>query len=352
MATRATDPLPPLDVNLSGFTGPDAGADQPFSKNPRKLWRVSRLGSPLELEQVRTARRSGFTGGKQRGSKLLVARAGMLSELQKLLWAHVAGAPIADQRAVNAALAARVPRRSPAEAQRRSELFSPEVEEQLKQLPRGPRILLVLQGMDASGKGGVVKSVVGAMNPLGVDVAAFGRPTAAQRRQHYLERVIAQLPEPGHVGVFDRSHYEDVLVPAVSGSHSEDQVAERVETLLLFEQELARRGFVIIKVMLHLSPQEQLARLLSRLDSEHKQWKYDPSDADARAQADTYQRVYAALLEATDAAYAPWHIIPADRKWYARLAVQELLIAALADLNLRWPPADYDIEAERRRLLE
>ena len=249
-----------------------------------------------------------------------------------------------------AAIAARAPQQGEEEASRRSKLFGARVEKALASLQDGPRVLLVLQGMDAAGKGGMVKSVVGAMDPLGVDVTAFGKPTEAEARQHYLQRIIARLPSPGHVGVFDRSHYEDVLVPTVTGSHSGDEVADRVEALQIFERELVRRGFVVVKVLLHISADEQLGRLMSRLDREHKHWKYSPADAEARAEFDTFQTVHAGLLEATDADHAPWHIIAADRKWYARRAVQELLIAALADLNLRWPPADYDVEEERRRL--
>ena len=204
--------------------------------------------------------------------------------------------------------------------------------------------------MDAAGKGGVVKSVVGAMDPLGVDVTAFGKPTEEESRQHYLKRIIERLPAAGHVGVFDRSHYEDVLVPSVTGSHSEAEITGRVEALQIFERELARQGVVLVKVMLHISPQVQLERLMARLDRAEKHWKYSPADADARAQFGAFQTLYSGLLEATDADHAQWHIIGADRKWYSRLAVQELLIAALGDLNLKWPAADYDVEAERRRL--
>ncbi|WP_258935158.1 polyphosphate kinase 2 family protein [Nesterenkonia pannonica] len=297
-----------------------------------------------------TRRRRGFEGGKSSGKKLLDQRGELLADLQELLWAHVAAAPEEERRAVEKGIAARVKRRSSKEATRREKLFAPDVEKALEAVERGPRVLLVLQGMDSSGKGGMVSSVAGAMDPLGVDVAAFGRPTQEESRQHYLERIIAALPGPGHVGVFDRSHYEDVLVPAVSGTLGEQDLEGRTEALQLFEQELVRRGFVIVKVMLHISADEQLERLLSRLDREHKHWKYDPSDADARTQFQTYQDVYAQLIEATDADHAPWHVIGADRKWYSRLAVQELLIAALADLGLKWPAADYDVESERRRL--
>lgn len=340
-------------VELSGVPGPDTGLGLPFTGDPRQLWRVPTFlkDAPLCLGDVPTRRRRGFKGGKKSGQQALSQRAELLAELQELLWAHAIAAPADDRKAVLKSISSRVPRRSKQENARRKELFTPAVQKLLDGLEKGPRMLLVLQGMDASGKGGMVKSVVGAMDPLGVDVSGFGKPTEAEAKQHYLERIIKRLPTPGHVGVFDRSHYEDVLVPAVTGTHDEDELAERVEALQIFERELVRRGFVIVKVMLHISSGEQLDRLVSRLDREHKHWKYHPSDADARAEFGTYQTVYSTLLEATDEDYAPWHIIGADRKWYSRLAVQEVLIAALGDLQLHWPPADYDVESERKRLL-
>ncbi|GFZ92643.1 PPK2 family polyphosphate kinase [Nesterenkonia alkaliphila] len=340
----------PLRVKLTGVPGP-ANEGAPFEGDPSSLWRVNQYSSPLDLTEVPTRGSTGFSGSKKAGQKALARRAEVLAELQELLWAHVAAAPAEERNAVLKALAARAPQRDAEEDARRRKLFGSRVEKRLAGLEPGPRVLLVLQGMDTSGKGGMVKSVVGAMDPLGVEVAAFGKPTAEELRQHYLERVISRLPTPGHVGVFDRSHYEDVLVPTVTGTHDEDELTGRVEALQLFERELVRRGFVIVKVMLHISPKEQLKRLVARLDREHKHWKYDPSDADARAEFGSFQTVYSGLLEATDADYAPWHVIAADRKWYSRLAVQELLITALADLNLRWPAADYDVARERRRLL-
>lgn len=341
----------PLEVELSGVPGPRLKPGAPFDGDPRKLWRAAQQSSPLDLRKVSTRRRTGFPGRKRAGRKALGARSDLLADLQELLWAHHAAAPQQDRDAVGTAIAARAPAPDDTETTLRRRLFGAQVEKALNALEPGPRVLLVLQGMDAAGKGGVVKSVVGAMDPLGVDVTAFGKPTPEQVRQHYLMRVIERLPAPGHVGVFDRSHYEDVLVPTVSGSHSEDEVMQRVEALQLFEAELVRRGFVLVKVMLHVSSDEQLERLVSRLDREDKHWKYRPADADARAQFDTYQTVYSGLIEATDVDHAPWHVVAADRKWYARLAVQELLIAALSDLNLTWPAADYDVDEERRRLL-
>lgn len=326
----------------------------PFDGDPRRLWRAAEsrpADEPLDLGSISTRRRRGFDGGRRKGRKRLARRAEVLADQQELLWAHrVAGDPEA-VRALDVDLAARVPRRSPSETERLGGLVDQEVESRLAELARGPRVLLVLQGMDASGKGGVVKHVVGSMDPLGIAVTGFGAPTAQERSEHYLRRVMRRLPAVGEVGVFDRSHYEDVLVPAVTGSHPQDEVERRTEALGLFERELARLGFVIVKVFLHLSPQEQLDRLASRLDRPEKHWKYHPSDADARADFDDYRSAYAEVIAATDEDWAPWHIVPADRKWYSRLAIQELLIAALADLDLQWPEADYDVETERECLL-
>ncbi|RJN32127.1 PPK2 family polyphosphate kinase [Nesterenkonia natronophila] len=341
----------PLEVGLSGVRGPTGAKKTPFTGDPRSLWRVTQFSSPLTLTEVHTRKKVAFSGKRKDAERAMGERAQLLADLQELMWAHVVSAPEKDQREVLKAITARVPRRSPQEKARREQLFTPEVEIALSRVTRAPRVLLVLQGMDAAGKGGVVKQVVSSMDPMGVEVTGFGAPTPEEKREHYLERVIRRLPRPGHVGVFDRSHYEDVLVPAVTGSHSEEELESRTDALTLLERELVRHGFVIIKVMLHVSPEVQLDRLVSRLDREKKHWKYDPSDADARADFNRYQEVYAQLLEATDADYAPWHVIGADRKWYSRLAVQELLIAALADLNLRWPAADYDVAAERKRLL-
>lgn len=341
-----------LDVTLAGVRGPKGAKKTPFDGDPRSLWRVNQYPSPFTLEDAPTRKKVAFKGKKDDGEDALAERAEMLADLQELMWAHVVSASEVDQREVAKAIAARVPRRTPQEKARREELFSPEVETALSSLARGPRVLLVLQGMDAAGKGGVVKQVVTSMDPMGVEVAGFAKPTAEENREHYLERVIRKLPRPGHVGVFDRSHYEDVLMPTIIGSESAEELERRTEAIVLFERELVRLGFVIIKVMLHVSQEEQLDRLVSRLDREEKHWKYDPSDADARAEFSRFQEIYAHLMEATDADHAPWHVIGADRKWYSRLAVQELLIAAFSDLKLRWPAADYDVEKERKRLLK
>ena len=324
--------------------------EMPFEADPRAIWRTQMWGSPLQLDEVPTNDRLQFSGRKSRGRRLLAERAEALADSQELLWAHHAAAAPDARAEVMDTITARVPSAEHADRARHDELLDVVIED-LDALERGPRVLLVLQGMDASGKGGMVKHVVGSMDPLGVSVAAFRRPTADERSEHHLHRVIRRLPGPGEVGVFDRSHYEDVLVPAVAGSADSEELARRTETLRLFEQGLVRRGFVLVKVFLHLSEQEQLERLLSRLDRRDKQWKYDPSDADARAAFGLYRTVYSGLLEATDVDSAPWHVVGADRKWYARLVVQELLIAALDDLDLSWPQPGYDLPAERARLL-
>ncbi|WP_261623406.1 PPK2 family polyphosphate kinase [Nesterenkonia marinintestina] len=332
----------------------EAAEGLPFDGDPRRLWRASQSepeGEAPDLDAISTRRRRGFDGGRRKGRKRLARRAEVLADQQELLWAHrVAGDPEA-VRALEVDLAARVPRRSPGETRRLGELVDEEALSRLSALERGPRVLLVLQGMDASGKGGAVKHVVGSMDPLGIAVTGFGAPTAQERSEHYLRRIMRRLPAVGEIGVFDRSHYEDVLVPAVTGSHPQAEVERRTEALGLFERELARLGFVIVKVFLHLSPEEQLDRLASRLDRPEKHWKYHPSDADARADFDDYRRAYAQVIGATDEDWAPWHIVPADRKWYSRLAIQELLIAALTDLGLEWPEAEFDVETERERLL-
>ncbi|GAA3068718.1 MULTISPECIES: PPK2 family polyphosphate kinase [Actinomycetes] len=325
--------------------------DQPFDADPRRIFRADRWGSPLRLDEVPTRRRLQFSGKKARGQRLLAERAEVLAEAQERLWAHQAAAGEPTRRAVMERLVHRAPSGEASERDRPARLLTSEVTAALAEVSPGPRVLLVLQGMDASGKGGTVKHVVGSMDPLGVSVTGFGRPTEAERREHFLRRIIRRLPAPGHVGVLDRSHYEDVLVPAVTGTLGPEALAERTEVLRLFEEELVRRGIAVVKVFLHLSPQEQLERLLSRLDRPEKHWKYDPSDADARADFGLFRTVYSGLLQATDTDWAPWHVVPADRKWYSRLAVQELLISTLEDLELGWPRAGFDIETERQRLL-
>ena len=213
-------------------------------------------------------------------------------------------------------------------------------------------VLLVLQGMDAAGKGGIVKHVVGAVNPMGVRYTAFGKPTEDELAHHYLWRIRNALPPAGHIGVFDRSHYEDVLIVRVHDLVTPEVWGARYDEINAFERELVDGGTTLIKVAMFISPEKQKEQLLERLEDPTKYWKYNPGDVDERKLWPKYQEAYQAVLDRTSTDYAPWHIVPCDKRWYSRLAVTELLLKALEDLDLSWPPADFDIEAEKKRLLE
>jgi PPK2 family polyphosphate:nucleotide phosphotransferase len=213
-------------------------------------------------------------------------------------------------------------------------------------------ILLVLQGMDTAGKGGIVKHVVGAANPQGIRYASFGVPTEEERKHNYLWRIRRALPPAGHIGVFDRSHYEDVLVVRVHNIVPPDVWGKRYDEINRFEKNLVDEGTTIIKAAMFVSLDEQKARLSERLKRPDKYWKYNPGDVDERLMWPAYQEAYQAMLERTSTEYAPWHVVPCDRKWYSRLAILELLIEALEGLDLSWPPADFDVKAEKKRLAE
>lgn len=214
------------------------------------------------------------------------------------------------------------------------------------------RILLVLQGMDTAGKGGIVKHVVGSANPQGIQYASFGKPTEEELAHDFLWRIEKKLPAAGHIGVFDRSHYEDVLIVRVHDLVPPDVWGGRYELINDFEKRLVDDGTTIVKVAMFVSLDEQKKRLSERLDRPDKYWKYNPADIDERLLWPKYQEAYQAMLERTSTDYAPWHVIPCDRKWYSRLAILELLIEALKGLDLAWPPADFDVEAEKVRLAQ
>ncbi|WP_410610560.1 PPK2 family polyphosphate kinase [Amycolatopsis sp. lyj-109] len=212
------------------------------------------------------------------------------------------------------------------------------------------RVLLVLQGMDTSGKGGTVSHVLGLVNPMGVRYAAFKKPTAVERRHHYLWRIRKQLPAAGQIGVFDRSHYEDILVPRVSGLLTAAERKRRYAEINAFEQELAEAGTTVVKVFLHISAEEQLERLKARLVTPEKRWKYNPGDLEARSHWPAYEQAYADIFKKTSPPETPWYAVPADHKWYRNWAVAELLIETLTDLKPRFPEPDYDVEAELAKL--
>ncbi|WP_433687318.1 PPK2 family polyphosphate kinase [Micromonospora carbonacea] len=215
---------------------------------------------------------------------------------------------------------------------------------------RPDRVLLVLQAMDCGGKDGTIRRVAGAMNPLGLHIRSFGPPTAQERRRGFLWRIRQALPPPGYVGVFNRSHYEDVLIARVESLVSEATWRARYDQINAFERELTGSGVRLVKVMLHISYAEQGERLLARLTDPTKHWKYHPSDLDSRARWGDYQAAYAEALSRCGTDAAPWHVVPADRKWYRDWAVAHLLRETFDDLDLGYPPADFDVAAERRRL--
>ena len=214
----------------------------------------------------------------------------------------------------------------------------------------GRKVLLVLQAMDTAGKGGIVRHVVGSVDPQGVRLTAFKAPTAEERAHDFLWRVRGRVPGPGLIGVFDRSHYEDVLIARVHELAPAEDIEARYGQIRQFEQDLVDDGTTIVKVMLQISSADQKERLLERLDRPDKHWKYNPGDVDERMRWADYQSAYQLALERTSTPDAPWFVVPAGKKWYARLAVQHLLIDALERLNLDWPPAAFDVAAEKARL--
>lgn len=211
-------------------------------------------------------------------------------------------------------------------------------------------VLLILQAMDSAGKGGIVRHVVGGVDPQGVALTAFKAPTDEERAHDFLWRVEKQLPEPGFIGVFDRSHYEDVLIGKVRALAPAAEIERRYDAINEFEARVAASGTRIIKVMLHISRDEQKSRLMERLERPDKHWKYNPGDVDERMLWDQYMAAYQTVFERTSTETAPWHVVPANHKWYARLAVQELLLDVMQGIDPQWPAADFDVEAEKKRL--
>lgn len=213
-------------------------------------------------------------------------------------------------------------------------------------------VLLVLQGMDTSGKGGIVSHVVGLVNPQGVSIRAFGRPSEEEKKHPYLWRIDNSLPAPGKIGVFDRSHYEDVLVVRVHELVAPDVWGARYDEINEWEAKVTASGTVIIKCALLISPEEQLRRLADRLVGPSVFWKYNPHDLDERGHWNAYQDAYQDALVRCSTDVAPWYAIPSDHKWFARLAITELLTSALEALSPQWPEPAFDVEAERERIMD
>jgi PPK2 family polyphosphate:nucleotide phosphotransferase len=213
------------------------------------------------------------------------------------------------------------------------------------------RLLLILQGMDTSGKGGVIRHVVGQVDPQGCAITSFKAPTREELAHDFLWRVRRWLPGPGKLGVFDRSHYEDVLIVRVHNLVPRSTWMRRYAAIDRFEARLADDDVRVVKVFLHISKEEQRQRLLARLDDPTKLWKFNPHDVDERASWADYQEAYAAALERCNNDTAPWYRVPADRKWYRDWAVANLLVEHLEDMKLTWPKADVDVQEQQARLL-
>jgi PPK2 family polyphosphate:nucleotide phosphotransferase len=209
------------------------------------------------------------------------------------------------------------------------------------------RVLLILQAMDTAGKGGIVTHVMGAMNPQGVQMKSFKAPTPEEKSYDFLWRIEKEVPSAGMVGVFDRSHYEDVLIHRVHRWADPAELERRYAAINEFEARQTAAGTKIIKVMLHISQDEQKQRLLARLDEPSKLWKYSSNDLKERAFWNDYMDAYQKAFEKTATEAAPWHVVPANKKWYARIAVQQLLLDALEGLKLQWPVPDLDVPTER-----
>ncbi len=209
-------------------------------------------------------------------------------------------------------------------------------------------LLVILQGTDTSGKDGTIRTVFNATGPLGVTVTPFGVPTRTELAHDYLWRVHAACPRRGTIGIFNRSHYESVLVEKVRNLSPPDIVEQRYDQINAFEKHLVENGTTILKFMLHISKDEQKERLQERLDDPQKHWKFNPGDLEDRIYWDAYQDAYETMLERCSTHHAPWHVIPADRKWVRNAAIATIVKATLEDMNpqypkVQWQPDEFTI---------
>ena len=267
-----------------------------------------RVGAGFQLAQVDPDSTPGYAGDKEQGEEDLQSSAERMSDLQERLYA----ASTVD--------------------------------------PATPAVLLVLQAMDTAGKGGIARYVIGSVDPQGVSIAAFKKPTPLELRHDFLWRIEKKVPASGMIGLFDRSHYEDVLIGKVRSLAPAAEIERRYGAINEFEARLVENGTHLIKVMLHISPEEQRDRLAERLERPDKHWKYNPGDIDERELWPHYMDAYQTVFERTSTELAPWHVVPANKKWFSRLAVQRLLLETLERIDPQWPEADFDVEHEKARL--
>ena len=210
-------------------------------------------------------------------------------------------------------------------------------------------LLIVLQAPDAGGKDGTVRHVFGALNPQGASVHAFKVPTAEEAAHDFLWRIHAAAPGHGRVAIFNRSHYEDVLVPRVHGTVPKETIVKRYDRINEFEKNLAQAGTLILKFYLHISADEQLRRFEARLEDPRKQWKISEADYAERGAWDDYRKAFEEAFERTSTRRAPWFVIPANHKWFRNLAVARIVVGALDDLDLEYPQPSVDLEEMRRK---
>jgi PPK2 family polyphosphate:nucleotide phosphotransferase len=266
-----------------------------------------RVRDPVDLRAVDPRAKTAAPGGKKKAAKLQAELAGRLADLQEKLYAEGRSG--------------------------------------------GTRsVLLVLQGLDTSGKSGTIKHVIGQIDPQGAQITAFKQPTPEERRHDFLWRIRKRVPEPGMIGVFDRSHYEDVLVTRVRELVPKATWSRRYAAINRFEQQLAANGTTIVKCFLHISFDAWRERQLARLADPAKHWKYNPGDLDDAALWPQYLDAYEEALRRCDSDAAPWYVVPADRKWHRNLAVTGLLVEHLERLGLGWPAGGFDPVTERRRV--
>lgn len=286
---------------------PSKNAAAPAGSTPADFRAALRVDAQVNVTAIDPSSTPAFTGKKEQGEQAQAGLVERIAELQERLYAE---SKFGGQRS----------------------------------------LLLVVQGMDTSGKGGIMRHVIGAMDPQAIEHTAFKAPTQEERDHHFLWRIRKALPQPGHIGVFDRSHYEDVLVVRVHNLVPPEVWGARYDEINAFEHEIAQAGTTIVKVMLHLSKDEQKARLAERLARPDKHWKFNPGDIDERGSWDAYQEAYQAALARCSTDVAPWYCVPADRKWYARLAVTNLVLDALTTMDPQWPTVDFDVAEQQARL--
>jgi PPK2 family polyphosphate:nucleotide phosphotransferase len=250
-------------------------------------------GGEVDLSQWDPRATGDFPGGKAEGKQYLKGLVTELTDLQRLLWAE-------DRH----------------------------------------KLLVVIQAMDTGGKDGAIRNVFGPLNPQGVSVASFKAPTPEELEHDYLWRIHRNTPGNGEIAVFNRSHYEDVLVVRVLGLAPEERWMRRYDHINSFERLLADEGTTIVKFYLHISRKEQKERLQARLDDPTKNWKFSAGDLEHRALWDDYMKAFEIALERTSTDWAPWYIVPADRKWYRNIVMAETLVKTLRDLEMSYPPAE------------